>query len=337
MSAIPPNAHQYRIGWISAVQTEYVIACELLDEEFARPQLNSQHDSNAYTFGRIGRHNVVLACLPKGGYGLSPATAVAKDMCRSFPLTFILMVGIGGGAPTKENDIRLGDVVVSSPVGKTGGVIYYDFGATMQNQKFERTGALNAPPFSLLTAIQLLSTMHERRGHNIAECVTSVITKNPRLRSKYQRPDPATDILYDSNFLHADKSQPCAAVCDTVLTRQIQRHPRGPEAIDPAVHYGLIASADKLMKDATVRDELAKNEGVLCFEMEAAGLMNTFPCLVIRGICDYSDSHKNDVWQGYAAAVAAAYAKELLNELPPLQASVPTIRTQIRLLTPPGH
>ena len=46
--------------------------------------------------------------------------------------------------------------------------------------------------------------------------------------------------------------------------------------------------------------------------MEAAGLMDSFPCLVIRGICDYADSHKNKRWQPYAAATAAAFAKELL-------------------------
>ena len=51
---------------------------------------------------------------------------------------------------------------------------------------------------------------------------------------------------------------------------------------------------------------------VLCVEMEAAGLMNNFPCVVIRGICDYADSHKNADWQEHAAAVAAAFAKELL-------------------------
>ena len=85
------------------------------------------------------------------------------------------------------------------------------------------------------------------------------------------------------------------------------------------VHYGLIASADRLMKDAQVRDCSAETEGVLCFEMEAAGLMDHFPCVVIRGICDYSDTHKNDVWQGYAAATAAAYAKELLSVVIPTE------------------
>jgi len=71
------------------------------------------------------------------------------------------------------------------------------------------------------------------------------------------------------------------------------------------------------MKDALIRDRLAAEKDVLCFEMEAAGLMNHFPCLVIRRICDYSDSHKNKEWQGYASMVAAAYAKDLLSRIPP--------------------
>ncbi|KAJ4248105.1 hypothetical protein NW762_012875 [Fusarium torreyae] len=66
-----------------------------------------------------------------------------------------------------------------------------------------------------------------------------------------------------------------------------------------------------------MRKKLAEEKDVLCFEMEAAGLMNHFPCLVIRGICDYSDSHKDDQWQGYAAMAAAAFAKDLLNRIVP--------------------
>ena len=80
--------------------------------------------------------------------------------------------------------------------------------------------------------------------------------------------------------------------------------------------FGTIASANVLMKDARFRNKLAAQYGVLCFETEAAGLMNNFPCLVIRGICDYSDTHKNDMWQGYGAAAAAAYAKQLLESIP---------------------
>jgi nucleoside phosphorylase len=89
--------------------------------------------------------------------------------------------------------------------------------------------------------------------------------------------------------------------------------PRKPRKVPgPVIHYGTIASADQVMRHAQTRDKIRKKFGVLCFEMEAAGLMNDFPCLVIRGICDYSDTHKHKIWQRYAAATAAAYAKELL-------------------------
>jgi nucleoside phosphorylase len=77
-----------------------------------------------------------------------------------------------------------------------------------------------------------------------------------------------------------------------------------------------------LIKNALIRDALAAEKNVitdgitgkevLCFKMETAGLINHFPCLVIRGICDYSDSHKNKEWQGYAAIAAVAYTKDLL-------------------------
>jgi nucleoside phosphorylase len=86
---------------------------------------------------------------------------------------------------------------------------------------------------------------------------------------------------------------------------------------NPAIHYGLIASANQLLKNALIRDKLATEMKVLCFEMEEAGLINHFSCLVIRGICDYSDSYKNKAWQGYAAMTAAAYAKDLLYRIAP--------------------
>lgn len=158
------NHQAYTVGWICAVKTEYVAACELLDEEHPPLPTVSSHDSNAYTLGRIGDHHVVVACLPKGRYGIASAATVAKDMLRSF------------------ESVRIG--------------------------------------------------------------------------------------------------------------------------------------AHQLMKDAVARDRISQQHNVLFFEMEAAGLSNDFPCVIIRGICDYSDTHKNDEWQGYAAATAASYAKELLKSMP---------------------
>jgi len=303
-------ASSYQVGWICAVRVEYVAACELLDEELQTPPL--AHDDNAYTCGRIGDHKVVVACLPQGKYGLASAANVAKDLLRSFPaIRFGLMVGIGGGAPSTKHDIRLGDVVVSSPTDRTGGVIHYDFGKKIQGT-FERTGSLGPPPTVLLNALQKLGAWHERRGHRIAETVNHMVTANTRLK-RYQRPDPRSDVLFKSSFVLPDKEQPCGEICGTGDDRIVQRPVRDADQDDPMIHYGLIASADRLMEDAQVRDRLAQTEGVLCFETEAAGLMDNFRCVVIRGICDYSDTHKNDRWHGYAAATAAAYAKELLS------------------------
>jgi hypothetical protein len=137
----------------------------------ANSSTGSLHDNNTYTFGRIGHHNIVIACLPKGKYGLTSAASVARDMLRSFTsIRFGLMVGIGGDAP--KHDIRLGDVVVSSPVGRMGGVIHYGFGKTIQNQKFERTGALDAPPMMLLTALNEIEARYERVGGRDASTST---------------------------------------------------------------------------------------------------------------------------------------------------------------------
>lgn len=321
MTFSTPQATSYRVGWICAVTTEYAAACVLLDEEYDSPSLHSPFDDgNLYTCGRIGRLHVVITCLPKGRYGLAAAADVAKDMLRSFPsIQFRLMVGIGGGAPTKKNDIRLGDVVVSVPNGRSGGVIHYEFGKTEQNKEFIPRGHLNSPPGILLHAVQKLASIHMRNGHRIVQTVNNMIRQKPRLESKYGRPPEEKDVLFQSRYLHRDDSSACDNCCSINKTTTVPRPPRAIEVDEGnivQVHYGIIASADRLMKDAILRDRLAETEDVHCFEMEAAGLMHSFSCLVIRGICDYSDTHKNDIWQGYAAFTAAAYAKELLGVVP---------------------
>jgi nucleoside phosphorylase len=309
----------YAVGWICAISTECVAAQAFLDEEHEGPKYVSPNDNNDYTLGKVGKHNVVIAVLPDGEYGTSSAASVARDMLHSFPNVRIgLMVGIGGGAPSRKHDIRLGDIVVSAPCDGEGGVFQYDFGKTIQNQSFQQTRFLNQPPTVLRTAVSGLKAQYERKGHQLETAVTSILKVNPRLRQKYKRPDSSTDKLYQPKVTHPpDSEASCAAGCSDDPSSLILRAERTEDEDNPAVHYGLIASANQLMKDALVRDTLAAEKNVLCFEMEAAGLMNHFPCLVIRGICDYSDSHKNKEWQGYAAMVAVAYTKDLLYRIPP--------------------
>ncbi|KAL6805346.1 hypothetical protein J3E68DRAFT_433382 [Trichoderma sp. SZMC 28012] len=219
------DPNNYTIGWISAIEIEYVAAQEFLDDEHEGPKRLHPNDENHYTLGRIGKHNVVIVVLPRGDNGVAAAAMAAKDMMHSFP------------------NVR-------------------------------------------------------------------VLQTNPRLREEYGRPDPGSDKLYSSDpvqTLGPDKD---------LASELIERPGRSEKEDNPAVHYGLIASADGFMEDAQIRDILAEELDVLCFEMEAAGLMNSFPCLVIRGICDYSDRHWFKEWRGYAAMAAAAYAKALLEVVP---------------------
>jgi nucleoside phosphorylase len=317
------NPNDYTVGWICAITPEYVAARAFLDVEHERPEFLSLNDDNSYTLGKIGKHNVVIAVLPDGQYGIYSAARVANDMLRSFcNIRIGLTVGIGSGAPSQKHDIRLGDIVVSMPRDGSGGVLQYDFGKTMQSQSFCQTGFLNQPPAVLRSAVVVLQAQYMRKGHQLEEAINNILEMKPRLREKYKRPDPSSDRLYQSEITHPPNNETnCAVVCGNDPLKLVLRSERIEDEDNPEIHYGLIASANQLMKDAQVRDRLAAEKNVLCFEMEAAGLMNHFPCLVIRGICDYSDSHKNREWQGYAAMTAAAYAKDLLLHISPQRVS----------------
>ncbi|KAF5137383.1 Ankyrin repeat domain-containing protein 50 [Metarhizium anisopliae] len=321
---------EYTVGWICALSTEYVAAQAFLDETHKGPRFVSPYDHNHYTLGRMGNHHIVIAVLPSGEYGIASAAIVAKDMLHSFPNIKVgLMVGIGGGAPSQKHDIRLGDVVVSDPRDGIGGVFQYDFGKILQDQvqdvEFCTTGFLNQPPIVLRTAVSGIKAHHEMHGHRLKEAINNTLEKIPRLQQEYKRPDPCSDRLYRCEFTHpVSGGLSCTAVCGNDPSKLISRPERTRDGDTPNIHYGLIASANQLMKNAQVRDRLALKKNILCFEMEAAGLMSSFPCLIIRGICDYSDSHKNEEWQGYAAMAAAAYAKDLLSQIP--QNSVENLR-----------
>ncbi|CAI6334359.1 unnamed protein product [Periconia digitata] len=328
-AALPLYSNErYTVGWICAIPTEYVAAQAFLDEVHDRPEYVHSHDNNDYTLGKIGKHYIVIAVLPDGEYGVTSAAAVARDMLHSFlNIRVGLLVGIGGGAPTPKQDIRLGDVVVCSPRDGKSGVFQYDFGKTIQEKSFQSTGSLNLPPMVLRTAVGGLKAKYESDGHQLLDAVERALQKKPRLKKRYSRPNPDSDRLYLSEVTHGgDGEESCANVCGEDVSKLFPRGPRTEDEDNPAIHHGTIASANQLMKDALLRDKFARENGVLCFEMEAAGLMNHFPCLVIRGICDYADTHKNKDWQCYAAMVAAAYAKDLL-----LRISVTKVEAETRL------
>jgi nucleoside phosphorylase len=267
----------YTVGWVCALPIELAAAQEMLDEEHSDLERDpTDNDENLYSLGSIGGHNVVIVCLPAGRIGNNPAAAVATQMRATFKaIRFGLMVGIGGGVPSDDADVRLGDVVVSQPHAMFPGVVQYDAGKATPSG-FERTGSLNSPPHILLAAIVKVRANEARSRSKLCEHIAKLEKVGKFLRSK-----AGPDVLFGAAYEHAG-GQTCKA-CST--DQHQDREPRDEDE-EVTTHYGTIASGNQVIKDAAVRDKLsAELGGVLCFEMEAAGLMNTFPCLVVRGVC----------------------------------------------------
>ncbi|KAH6883935.1 putative wd40 protein [Thelonectria olida] len=313
----------YTTGWIAALPIERAAATALLDDRHDAPEGFDQHqsDGNSYTWGRIGDHNIVIASLPAGVYGTTSAATTASNLINSLPHIRIgLLVGIGGGIaqPNRGRDIRLGDIVVSQPDGTTGGVVQYDLGKAKLNHTWERKGSLDQPPPVLLNALANLQAEHEIESSKVPDLLQAMWKANPRMRDpkrNYTHQGSENDRLFKSGYDHV--SDNTCDKCDP--SQEVERDQR--DTTDPEIHYGVIASGNTLIKDAAARDSILEvvGEQCMCVELEAAGLMNHFPCLVIRGICDYADSHKNDRWQRYASATAAAFAAELLGFVPTRQ------------------
>ncbi|KAK6522105.1 hypothetical protein TWF281_002672 [Arthrobotrys megalospora] len=305
----------FTVGWICAIGIELSAVLSVLDERYPTKPSVPATDANVYEYGKIGGHNVVMTCLPH--MGILQAGIVATRMRSTFTrIRFVLMVGVGGGAPSKSNDVRLGDIVVSNPAGRCSGVVQYDFGKAMENGKFLATGWLNSPPAILLSAASAMKARDRGKG-KLGKIIWDTY-ENLEDMEEFSYPGKEADNLYSADCLHNSKS-----TCEDCDPKLIVPRKERPDT-HPHIHYGIIASANQVMKDGKRRNDIIKETvqwagaAALCFEMEAAGLMNDFSCLVVRGICDYSDGHKNKDWQPYAAINAAIYAKELLKQVSPV-------------------
>ncbi|KAJ3480013.1 hypothetical protein NLG97_g8169 [Lecanicillium saksenae] len=295
----PTLYNQYTIAWICALHIEMAAARAMLDE--VHQDLPSHgNDTNTYTLGSIEHHNVVIACLPATQYGTNNAANVVTHLVRTFPsIRLGLMVGIGGGVPSMA-DIRLGDIVVGTRV------MQYDLGKTLGDGQIQPTATPRIPKQLLGTVVSSLRAKHELEPSR----VPSILREKFEGHSEYGHPG-SPDYLFCATYDHVSPTSGCDGCDHSKLV------PRGRRTTnDPVIHYGAIASGNQVMRSGTVRDNIARRVDVICFEMETAGLMDILPCLPIRGICDYSDSHKSKGWQRYAAAAAAAYARELLAVLP---------------------
>ena len=306
------TASSYTIAWVTAIPCELAAAMAMLDETHPHLRDQPEHDSNNYTLGSISGHNVAIACLPTSQYGTVNATNVLTNLKRTFPcIRTCLMVGVGGGVPGLSHDIRLGDIVVGIRT------MPYELGKVGAGGQIQYTNSCLTLGHSISTLLSTIRAKHELAPSRVPSIIQERFSSMPG----YKQPE-LPDRLFQATYDHilSDTQAQCGACEESkILPRRMRT------STDPEIHYGAIASGDKLMKDGRTRDQLARRLDVICFEMEAAGLMGVMPCLPIRGICDYSDSHKNKDWQKYAAAAAAAYARELLETMPAPSTETPRI------------
>jgi nucleoside phosphorylase len=174
----------------------------MLDEKYEGLATHPKNQ-NTYTLGRINNHNIVIACLPLGVYGTISASIVASQIQHTFKsVLYSLMVGIGGGVPSKETDIRLGDVVVSKPTRDFGGVIQYDYGKTVSEGRFQRIGMLNKPPPILLTAVSKMEAQYILGSGQISFHLAEASMKIPSSSGMFTYCGREQDILFDSAYDH---------------------------------------------------------------------------------------------------------------------------------------
>jgi nucleoside phosphorylase len=240
--AVSSNARRLPYRSHMRLATEKAAMVAMLDE--TNPRLKKEKgDENEYTEGRIGVHNVVVACLPAGLIGGNgPAAIVAKDIQRSFLIKFGLMVGVGGGVWSKKDDIRLGDVVVSQPAGTHGGVVQWDFGKTGKDGKFQRISSLDKPPPVLLHALQELRTFDITDGIVLEESLSLMIRNKPRMGERYRYQGIENDQLFENYYDHEGDE-----TCDECDVKSIVQRPARKDPA-PRIHYGKIVSGREVIK-----------------------------------------------------------------------------------------
>ncbi|KAL2825229.1 hypothetical protein BJY01DRAFT_256318 [Aspergillus pseudoustus] len=333
---MPPSSRdEFEIAIICALTLEADAVEALFDDTYDRlgQRYRKQHgDTNAYINGKIGHHDVVLCYLP--GMGKRNAAAATANLRVSYPnIKLALLVGICGAVPflSDKTEVILGDVIISDSV------VEYDFGRQYLDgfrQKSDVKDTLGRPNAEIRSFLAALSSqrtrneLHERIRQHLAILQT-------QLGMGWEYPGIAHDVLFEPSFGHrhykTETHHTCACfnstssedrVCGEALAgdcgalgcsgTKVVRDRFAADVPDPRIHVGKFASADTVMKSGQHRDGISKQQNVVAFEMEGAGVWDTLPCIIIKGACDYADSHKNKNWQRYAAGTAACCTKALL-------------------------
>jgi nucleoside phosphorylase len=331
----PSSRDEFAIAIICALTLEAKAVEELFDETYDRlgeHYSKQSGDGNAYINGRIGSHNVVVCYMP--GMGKGSAASVTSSLKISYKkIKVALVVGICGGAPypLSGREIFLGDVIISDSV------VQYDTGRQYLGSFEEKTGikdTLGRPNRAI--RLLLASLQAEQSRQDLQENLLRHLRRLQESEPVWHRPTSVDDVLFDAIYRHKhydlQSTCPCLDstsedICKTAVNStctllgcdlgRVYRRRSNTENNYPRIHIGTVASTDMVMKSGEHRDRLVQLEGVIGFEMEAVGLWDNISCIIIKGVCDYADGHKNKAWQAYAAATGAAAAKALLERWKP--------------------
>lgn len=307
----------YTVAWISDLSSEVEAAVALLDDVH-QPLPSDDADPLVYTLGQIGEHMVVVARLKQLCATPNPAAMIATLITEKFPsIRTGLSVGIGNGVPTDKADPRVGDVVVGLAEGRSGAVVQYSWAGDdgPDPDEIEEIGRLNAPPTVLLDAVDKAQSQAHSNLNRQSEYLAALEEKLPDF-------SPQVIAKRDALLIntHRDRPDVWGGRNHRDMTERLEGRPSRDGHKPVRIHYGKIASAPRTIEDSRIRDDISKAMGgdVLCLEREAAGLVDDFPGLVIRGIYNYAEPYFYvGVWEPHAAATAASYAKAVLSFISP--------------------
>ncbi|KAI6350793.1 hypothetical protein MCOR25_010390 [Pyricularia grisea] len=311
----PTSGRDFHIAIFCALPLEADAVIALFDQHWDDddpPYVTHAGDPNAYSVGVIGSHNVVLVHM--AGMGKTEAAAAAAHCRASFPsIKLAVVVGVCGVMPYTADgeEIILGDVIISE------GVVQYDLGRRLpegfarKKSLQESLGRQSAEIRSQLAKLKGI----QRREKLESKMMVYLGAIQCKVRLAAQYPGVQKDRLFESDYRHITDVKLCDD-CGCNGPQVARNRLKQTEMQHPIIHIGLFASGDTVLKSGKDRDTLAKEEGVIAFEMEAAGVWEILPCIVIKSACDYADSHKMKAWQRYAAATAAACSKALLDLWP---------------------
>lgn len=348
MTAKPQTRGEFHVGIVCTLDIEKQAIDKFFDEIYNAADYGKLGgDANYYKVGRIGRHNVVLVKL--SGKGTQYSARSVTDLSQSYPdIKAYLLVGICAGVPfrgrgrTQETETILGDVIIGDSIVQT------DYGKQYSEdyqRRTDRREVLGNPPLDIRN---MLSHLKSEPEPLLNKMMSNLRMLQAQDQGKWNYKGVSEDRLFETSFRHRhytkditcecincktkDDSICHAALRDSCTTtgcadnynRLISRIRLGTVTLNdrltpnPLIHFGTVASANTVLKSGDHRDRIVQKEreqceeDIIAFEMEGAGMWDSRPCVIIKGVSDYADSHKNDIWHAYAAATAASCTKAFL-------------------------